>query len=80
MTTPLDRFITVLSDQYAQLYESDPITYSMAKSKYSPAELAEKMTMSLKARTGSKDGKGIERTCKALGIKYTYKSIEGYLS
>ena len=79
MTTNIERFITVLTDQYAQLYKSDPVTYGMASARYTPAELAEKMTMSLKARTGNKDGKGIERTCKALGIKHTYKAIEGYL-
>jgi hypothetical protein len=74
-----DRFAAVLADQYAQLFESDPDTYAMAKARYSPTELARKMTNGLASNTANKDGEGIKRTCKALGIAYTYKAIRAYL-
>jgi len=76
----LEKFIAELTKQYAALYESDPATYSMAKARYSPAALAEKMAMGLKKRDANKDGKGIKRTCKTLGVKHTYSAIETYLA
>jgi hypothetical protein len=78
--TNLERFVTVLTDQYSQLFEHEPTNYGMAKARYTPAELAEKMTMSLKNGTANKDGEGIKRTCKALGITYTYKALNAYLA
>lgn len=78
--TNLERFVAVLSDQYAQLFVSNPDTYSMARARYTPAELAEKMAMGLKAGTANKDGEGIKRTCKVLGIAYTYKALSAYLA
>lgn len=74
-----DRFAAVLTDQYAQLFESDPEGYAMAKARYSPAELARKMTNGLASNNANKDGEGIKRACKALGIPYTYKAIRAYL-
>lgn len=77
--THLELFCAELAKQYTILFETDPTTYSMAKARYTPAELAEKMTMGLKRRDANKDGEGIKRTCKALGIKYTYSAIQAYL-
>jgi hypothetical protein len=38
------------------------------------------MTQFLKDGTGAnKDGEGVKRTCKILGIKHTYKAIQTYL-
>ena len=52
----------------------------MAASRYTPQELAEKMTRGLINGSASKDGEGITRTCKVLGIKHTYKAIKAFLS
>jgi hypothetical protein len=79
MSGNLIKFMGVLADQYAVLFKEQPQVYSLAAQRYSPSGLAEKMTMSLKKREGDKDGEGIKRTCKALGIPHTYKAIEAYL-
>ena len=76
-TNNLERFKTILTDQYTQLFETPD--YAMAKSRYTPEGLAHKMTIGLHAGTADKDGEGIKRTCKALGIKHTYKAIREYL-
>lgn len=76
----LEKFIAALTAAYTSLYESDPQTYGMAKARYTPAELAEKMAMGLKKRDANKDGEGIKRACKACGIKYTYTAIQAYLA
>jgi hypothetical protein len=76
----LEKFIAALTAAYTSLYESDPQTYQMAKSRYTPAELAEKMAMGLKKRDANKDGEGVKRACKACGIKYTYTAIQAYLA
>lgn len=73
------KFHTVLTDQYKQLFETDP-EYKYAAERNLPMDLARKMMNSLAEGTGNKDGKGIVRTCKALGIKHTYKAIQQYLN
>lgn len=77
--TNLEKFIAELTAAYTLLFNSDPETYSIAAARYTPAALAEKMTMALKKRDANKDGEGIKRACKACGIKYTYSAIEKYL-
>ena len=72
-----ERFQTVLADQYAQLFALPD--YAMAAARYTPAQLADKMTEGLLTGTANKDGEGIKRTCKALGIKYTYSAIKTFL-
>ena len=74
------KFLTALTAAYTDLYASQPDVYSMAKARYTPEELSEKMTMALKKGDGSKDGDGIKRVCKELKIAYTYKAIRSYLS
>lgn len=71
------RFQIVLTDQYAQLFSLPE--YAMAAARYTPAQLAEKMTNGLLTGTANKDGDGIKRTCKALGIKHTYSAIKLFL-
>jgi hypothetical protein len=56
------------------------IRYRYAANHRTPAELAARMTYSLLNGTADKNGKGIKLTCKALGIKNTYKAIQEYLS
>ena len=41
--------------------------------------LAERMTDGLPAGRSNKDSPAIKRTCKALGIKHTYKDIARFL-
>ena len=76
-TTNKEKFVLVLADQYTQLFESP--AYNLVKSGYSPLHLAEKMTNGLIAKATDKDGEGIRRTCKVLGLKHTYKAIEQFL-
>ena len=77
-TTNRDRFVTVLTGQYKELFARPE--YAGAAQHNTPAELAEKMTAALAAGSGDKTGAGVSRTCRALGIKTTYKAIAAYLS
>ena len=77
MQTNVDIFKAELINQYHNL-EHDP-AYFAVFSKMTPEELAEKMMPALIRGSASKDGKGINRTCKALGIKHTYKAINDFL-
>lgn len=76
-TNNLERFKTILADQYTQLFETPD--YAMAKRLHTPESMAHKMTIGLHTGSADKDGEGIKRTCKALGIKHTYKAIREYL-
>lgn len=77
--TNYDRFLETLTAQYVELFATG--AYAVA-AKLTPAELAEKMTRGLRATPvdASKDGEGIKRTCKILGIPQTYKAIRAYLA
>ena len=77
MQTNVDIFKAELTRQYYKLI-NDP-DYIVVFSKMTPEELAERMMPALVRGSASKDGKGIQRTCKALGIKYTYKAINEFL-
>ena len=72
-------FERILADQYRDLFANDP-EYAYAKSRQTPESLAAIMVGSGATFTANKDGDGIRRTCKALGIKHTYKAINEYLS
>lgn len=71
-------FESHLSNAYEDLFETDP-DYSLAKARYRPTELAYKMALGLAKGEANKDGEGIKRVCKILGIKHTYKAIQLYL-
>ena len=77
MQTNVEKFKAELIKQYHRLI-IDP-DYVAVFSKMTPEELAEKMMPTLIRGSASKDGKGINRTCKALGIKHTYKAINDFL-
>jgi hypothetical protein len=79
MNTNYDEFVRELTKQYERLFVEQPSDYAYAARLHTPASLAEKMTASLLTATANKDGLGIKRTCKALGIPYTYKAIEQFL-
>ena len=75
----LDRFNEELATQYTNLFANDPeYTYSAAR--ITPGDLARKMTLGLASGSANKDGDGIKRTCKKLGIAHTYKAIRAYLN
>jgi len=78
MTTNASKFCEELARQYADLFVSDP-DYAYSAARCSPAGLAATMTEALAKGSGNKEGKGIQRTCKTLGVKYTYTAIRAYL-
>lgn len=71
-------FEQTLAKHYDILFSNDP-EYSYAKARTTPQALAGKMTYGLRVGSANKDGEGIKRTCKELGIKHTYKAIQEYL-
>lgn len=76
--TNKQKFQEELEKQYEVLFATDK-DYAYAASTSTPKELAEKMTGGLIRGSASKDGDGIKRTCKKLGIKHTYKGILEFL-
>ena len=69
-----------LTRAYSDLFANNP-EYAHVAARFRPSELAFKVTLGLAKGTGtSKDGEGIKRVCKLLGIKYTYKAIGEYLN
>lgn len=76
--TNRETFQAELTKQYADLFANDP-SYAYSASKTTPDALAAKMTDGLVTGSANKDGAGIARTCKALGIKNTYAAIRLYL-
>ena len=77
MQTNVDIFKAELIKQYHNL-KDDP-EYIAVFSKMTPEDLAEKMIPAFIRGSANKDGKGIQRTCKALGVKHTYKGIAEFL-
>ena len=75
--TNFGKFQAELEKQYTELFKTDEYAYT--RTRHTPGSLAIIMSLSLKACTANKDGEGIKRTCKALGIPYTYKAIKAYL-
>ena len=71
------RFKEALTAAYAELFKTPD--YAFAAARNTPEALADKMTASLAAGTGNKDGEGIKRACKVCGIKYTYTAITAFL-
>ena len=71
------RFTEALTAAYVELFETPE--YAMAKARYTPQSLAEKMTEGLIGGTADKGGDGVKRVCKELGIANTYKAIREYL-
>lgn len=71
-------FRDILAEQYRDLFNTTDYAYAAAR--MTPEALATRMTDGLKAGTANKDGEGIKRTCKQIGIKYTYGAIKSYLN
>lgn len=68
-----------LTRAYKDLFANDP-EYAYSAARCTPSELAYKITLGLAKGGTNKDGEGIKRVCKLLGIKYTYKAIGEYLN
>ena len=69
MNDNLNKFNTILAAEYVRAY-----------AKFTPAELARKMTLGLDNGNANKDGQGIKNACKILGIPHTYKAIRAFLT
>jgi phosphotransacetylase len=88
--TPRERWLIIYRAQLAQKYENDLVWlarlrnvphYVTAKSDYEAITmLAERMTDGLLTGRSNKDSDAIKATCKALGIKHTYKAIAVFLN
>jgi hypothetical protein len=72
------KFIPTLTAEYVRLFQTPE--YAMAAARYSPEFMAVKMARGLLTGAASKDGEGIRNTCKALGIKHTYKAIHAHFA
>ena len=68
-----------LARAYEDLFASDP-RYAPAAARNTPSELAYKVTLGLAQGGTDREGEGIKRVCKLLGIKHTYKAIGAYLN
>ncbi len=77
--TNAQTFQNILTETYRDLFANDP-EYAYSASRITPEALAEKMTAGLLTGSANKDGDGIKRTCKAVGIKQTYSAIREFLA
>jgi hypothetical protein len=77
--TNAQKFQNTLAETYRDLFANDP-EYAFSASRTTPEALAEKMTAGLLTGSANKDGDGIKRTCRAVGIKQTYSSIREFLA
>jgi hypothetical protein len=73
------RFFVVLKDQFEYLFKNDP-RYRVVAEKNLPSDYAGKFIQGLADGTADKDGTAIKNTCKALGLKCTYKAIQEYFN
>lgn len=79
MQTQRERFQAVLTSQYEHFHKSDA-RYAYVAQRLTPAEHAAKMTAALATHGADKDGDAVKATCKALGVKHTYKAIRKFLA
>jgi hypothetical protein len=77
--TNKQRFEQTLADCYRELFITDP-EYSYSAATISPESLARKITDGLHRGTANKDGEGIKRACKAMGINQSYKAIQAFFN
>ena len=74
-----ETFKAELTKHYRELFTTPE--YALAAARYTPEELAKKFTDALRDNGNvNKDGHGLRRTCKALGINHTYKAMSAYLN
>jgi hypothetical protein len=73
----LNKFKDTLAAEYKVLFLLPK--YQLANSLHTPESMSDNITEGLLAGTASNDGDGVKATCKALGIKKSYKAIREYL-
>jgi hypothetical protein len=76
-TTQLENFMRCYTGHLTTVRAEFPLEYAWPESAL-PTVL-ERMRAALVRGSYNKDGYAIHRTCKELGIKYTYKAINAYL-
>lgn len=74
----LDLFCKTLALEYQELFKTPE--YAFPASRTTPEAMAKKMTLGLDNGTANKDGGGVIRTCKKLGIAHTFKAIRVFLA
>lgn len=77
--TNKQRFELALSTIYRELFATDP-DYAYSASKTTPEALARKITDGLHTGSANKDGEGVKRACKVMGIPHTYKAIQAFFN
>lgn len=77
--TQREKFQIALTEAYTDLFANDP-EYTYSASKTTPEALAAIMTAGLVTGAANKDGAGVKRACKVVGIAPTYKAIRAYLT
>lgn len=77
--TNTERFRAELITAYTDLFANDA-EYAYSAARCTPESLADKMLPGLVTGGANKDGAGIKRACKAVGIAHTYKAIRAFLS
>ena len=80
MQTKVEKFKYELIKQYRRLLNEGEADYMPVFMRMTPEDLSEKMMPALIKGSANKDSKGIQRTCKALGIKHTYKAIDAFFN
>lgn len=79
MRTPQqDQFLAALKTAYVELFDTDP-GYAYSASKYTGAQMAEKMFAATLARSANTTGAGFSIACKICGIAHTGKAIDAFL-
>lgn len=76
--TNAERFKTALTEAYRDLFVNDP-DYAYIARELTPEQLGDTVTRALTHGTANKDGAGIKRACRAMGIKPTYTAIKAFL-
>jgi hypothetical protein len=72
-----DKFITIYQAKLTEVIKKYPLEYCYPVSEV--PTVVGKMKKAFIAKSYNKDGRAIQATCKALGIKYTYRDIDNYL-
>lgn len=76
--TNAERFTLALTEAYRDLFAHDP-EYAYSAARCTPEYLAKEMTHACQHGTANKDGAGVKRACREVGIKPTYQAIKAFL-
>lgn len=76
--TNQEKFRAALIDAYEDLFAHDA-SYTLTSRLNTPESHADKIIAGLIRGAAHKNGSGVKRACKAVGIKNTYEAIEEYL-